>query len=71
MNNRTMSEPTESRKDSPEAGLRALKRAAERAREIARATGTPLVYEVEGELVYEYVTDEAPENGKNSSSTSS
>ncbi|MGE3802507.1 MAG: hypothetical protein AB7H80_15935 [Candidatus Kapaibacterium sp.] len=54
-----------------EAALRALKRAAERARAIAQATGTPLVYEVEGELVYEYVTDEAPENGKKSSSTSS
>ena len=49
------------RQDNLEGALRALHRAAERAREIARVTCTPLVYEIDGELVYEYVSEERSE----------
>ena len=52
MNNDERNDIAPSRDDSPEAGLRALKRARERAWERARAAGTPLVYEPEGKLIY-------------------
>lgn len=41
-----------------QAAPRALARAAKRAREIARQTGTPLVIVRDGVLVEEWVTDE-------------
>lgn len=41
-----------------QAAPRALLRAAQRAREIARQTGTPLVIVRDGVLVYEDVSDE-------------
>jgi len=42
-----------------QAAPRALLRAAQRAREIARRTKTPLVIVRDGQLVEEYVADEA------------
>ena len=41
-----------------QAAPRALLRAAQRAREIARQTGTPLVIERDGVIVYEDVSDD-------------
>jgi hypothetical protein len=55
-----MSEPF--RSQLPDADMqavpRALARAAKRAREIARQTGTPLVIRRDGVLVEEWVTDD-------------
>ena len=42
----------------------AFRRARERAREIARQTGTPLVYRKDGQLVNEYITDESSSDQK-------
>jgi hypothetical protein len=39
---------------------RALLRAAWRAREMARRTGTPIVYVRDGQLVEEYINDDDP-----------
>ncbi|MCE9546042.1 MAG: hypothetical protein K8T25_11050 [Planctomycetia bacterium] len=39
----------------------ALLRAAQRARELARATGVPLVYWQDGRVVYEYVSKDTAE----------
>lgn len=43
-----------------QAAPKAMLRAAQRAREIARQTNTPLVLVRDGVLVEEYVTDERP-----------
>lgn len=43
-----------------QAAPKAMLRAAQRAREIARQTNTPLVLMRDGVLVEEYVTDERP-----------
>lgn len=54
-----MSDELESKLPDPvmQAAPRALLRAARRAREIARQTGTPIVIVRDGVLVEEYVTD--------------
>jgi hypothetical protein len=55
-----MNDGLTSRLDDPimQAAPRALLRAAKRAREIARQTGTPLVIVRDGVLVEEWVTDD-------------
>ena len=49
-----------------QAAPKAMLRAAQRAREIARQTNTPLVLVRDGVLVEEYVTDELPADKKTS-----
>lgn len=46
-----------------QAAPRALLRAAQRAREVARRTGTPLVIVRDGELVEELISDDEAEAG--------
>lgn len=54
--------PPQLRSQLPDADMqeapRALLRAARRAREVARRTGTPIVYVRDGQLVEEYITDD-------------
>ena len=64
-----MTKPTIAVSQLPDADMqaapKAMLRAAQRAREIARQTNTPLVFMRDGVLVEEFVTDPLPGDGEN------